>query len=412
MTVKATNQTPAVRARVSLCRARGGARRSSRCSVPSLDPTSRAHISWARRTIRPIACTKRSRLRAAARLQPDHWRAMNGSACPRPPRRREATAAYQRSRGQRREPRAMLGGAIVAAGWRLAFSSSASTSVPARATRRRPARGARRRVLRRDAGRRQVGFASSTSTRPLVYHRQRLLRRRLAGWRKGATGYGADERRHCHAPFASRVSISPLKAKARQSRRPVRSRATRHSCSRSPLARKDRRFDAFRLREPCFCRRSSRWSWRSSISRRLANDTCCRSSIRHRWRRRTWHSTSARSRCSFSRTARVLDATTKRWRGVRPDTVRGWHVVAESSNAFTGWVDDQGRVLRTTQLGFGIERLPYEVAFENWRTDTTRLSVTARSRYSRNDGDRRQQASRPARGRARRAAAQRGARRL
>jgi transglutaminase-like putative cysteine protease len=52
--------------------------------------------------------------------------------------------------------------------------------------------------------------------------------------------------------------------------------------------------------------------------------------------------------------------------------------VAEASGggAFSGWVDDQGRVLRTTQLGFGLERQPYEVAFENWRTDSTRLSVT------------------------------------
>jgi len=51
-------------------------------------------------------------------------------------------------------------------------------------------------------------------------------------------------------------------------------------------------------------------------------------------------------------------------------------VVSESPGAFTGWVDDQGRILRTTELGFRLERLPYEVAFENWRTDSTRLSVT------------------------------------
>jgi transglutaminase-like putative cysteine protease len=72
----------------------------------------------------------------------------------------------------------------------------------------------------------------------------------------------------------------------------------------------------------------------------------------------------------------VFDSTTRRWHGVRPDTVRGWNVVSESPGAFTGWVDDQGRILRTTELGFRLERLPYEVAFENWRTDSTRLSVT------------------------------------
>jgi hypothetical protein len=72
----------------------------------------------------------------------------------------------------------------------------------------------------------------------------------------------------------------------------------------------------------------------------------------------------------------VRDSATKRWHGVRPDTVRGWHVVAESNGGFSGWVDDQGRILRTTQLGFSLERQPYEVAFENWRTDSSRLAVT------------------------------------
>ena len=72
----------------------------------------------------------------------------------------------------------------------------------------------------------------------------------------------------------------------------------------------------------------------------------------------------------------VIDSTTRRWHGVRPDTVRGWNIVPEAPGAFTGWVDDQGRILRTTQLGFRLERQPYEVAFENWRTDNSRLSVT------------------------------------
>ena len=72
----------------------------------------------------------------------------------------------------------------------------------------------------------------------------------------------------------------------------------------------------------------------------------------------------------------VFDSTTRRWHGVRPDTVRGWNVVAETPGAFTGWVDDQGRILRTTELGFRLERQPYEVAFENWRHDASRLTVT------------------------------------
>jgi hypothetical protein len=72
----------------------------------------------------------------------------------------------------------------------------------------------------------------------------------------------------------------------------------------------------------------------------------------------------------------VFDSATRRWHGVRPDTVRGWNIVSEIPGAFTGWVDDQGRILSTTQLGFRLERQPYEVAFENWRTDGSRLSVT------------------------------------
>jgi hypothetical protein len=63
----------------------------------------------------------------------------------------------------------------------------------------------------------------------------------------------------------------------------------------------------------------------------------------------------------------VFDSTTHLWRGVTPDTVRGWQVKPVSGDAFDGWVDDQGRVVETTQLGFQLRRVPYEVAFENWR---------------------------------------------
>ena len=41
-----------------------------------------------------------------------------------------------------------------------------------------------------------------------------------------------------------------------------------------------------------------------------------------------------------------------------------------------GWIDEQGRVVATSQLGFELRRLPYEVAFENWRTDPSRVAVT------------------------------------
>ena len=66
----------------------------------------------------------------------------------------------------------------------------------------------------------------------------------------------------------------------------------------------------------------------------------------------------------------VFDSTSGRWRGALPDTVRGWQIVPQSGGGIGGWVDQQGRLLASTQFGFRLERLPYEVAFENWRLDT------------------------------------------
>ena len=72
----------------------------------------------------------------------------------------------------------------------------------------------------------------------------------------------------------------------------------------------------------------------------------------------------------------VYDPDTKRWHGARPDTVRAWQVTAGTNGAFTGWIDAQGRIVETSQLGFVLRRMPYEVAFENWRKDTTSAAVT------------------------------------
>jgi hypothetical protein len=72
----------------------------------------------------------------------------------------------------------------------------------------------------------------------------------------------------------------------------------------------------------------------------------------------------------------VYDAASKQWHGVLPDTVKAWRVATESRAGFTGWIDEQGRIVETEQLGFVLKRLPYEVAFENWRTDAAHLEVT------------------------------------
>ncbi|MGH7678327.1 MAG: transglutaminase-like domain-containing protein [Gemmatimonadaceae bacterium] len=66
----------------------------------------------------------------------------------------------------------------------------------------------------------------------------------------------------------------------------------------------------------------------------------------------------------------VFDSTSGRWVGVLPDTIRAWQLVSEGGSGVGGWVDAQGRLVATTQMGFNLRRLPYEVAFENWRRDS------------------------------------------
>jgi transglutaminase-like putative cysteine protease len=67
----------------------------------------------------------------------------------------------------------------------------------------------------------------------------------------------------------------------------------------------------------------------------------------------------------------VFDSATARWRGIQPDTLRAWKILTETGKGFSGWIDEQGRIVQTSALGFTLRRLPYEVAFENWRNDST-----------------------------------------
>lgn len=61
------------------------------------------------------------------------------------------------------------------------------------------------------------------------------------------------------------------------------------------------------------------------------------------------------------------------WRAAHPDTVRAWEVTPDSGVAigFSGWIDEQGRIVATSQLGFALRRQPYELAFRNWQNDPT-----------------------------------------
>jgi transglutaminase-like putative cysteine protease len=70
----------------------------------------------------------------------------------------------------------------------------------------------------------------------------------------------------------------------------------------------------------------------------------------------------------------VIDAV-GRWHGALPDTIRAWRLSSDASAAagFSGWVDEQGRVVLATRLmGVTLERRPYEVAFENWKSDVAK----------------------------------------
>ncbi|HEY4130975.1 MAG TPA: transglutaminase-like domain-containing protein, partial [Gemmatimonadaceae bacterium] len=71
-----------------------------------------------------------------------------------------------------------------------------------------------------------------------------------------------------------------------------------------------------------------------------------------------------------------FNAATRKWRGVLPDTIHAWKIGNGATQPFGGWVDDQGRIVETSELGFTLKRLPYEVAFENWRNDSTHLAVS------------------------------------
>ena len=65
----------------------------------------------------------------------------------------------------------------------------------------------------------------------------------------------------------------------------------------------------------------------------------------------------------------TYNAATGRWEALLPDTVRAWQLAGGDEGLVAGWVDAQGRLVRGTQLGqLTLERMPYELAFENWQS--------------------------------------------
>jgi hypothetical protein len=69
----------------------------------------------------------------------------------------------------------------------------------------------------------------------------------------------------------------------------------------------------------------------------------------------------------------AFDSKNGRWRGAQPDTLKAFRIMTDTAAGaagFSGWIDEQGRVVQMSQLGLDLRRLPYEVAFENWRLAT------------------------------------------
>jgi hypothetical protein len=69
----------------------------------------------------------------------------------------------------------------------------------------------------------------------------------------------------------------------------------------------------------------------------------------------------------------AFDQGSKRWGPALRDTVRAWRLETEGGDnpaRLSGWVDAQGRMVRVTQPGAMVmQRMAYELAYENWRLD-------------------------------------------
>ena len=84
-----------------------------------------------------------------------------------------------------------------------------------------------------------------------------------------------------------------------------------------------------------------------------------------------------------------FDQATKRWVPALTDTVRAWRLESEGGTDDTkarlaGWVDAQGRMVRLTQPGeLAMQRMAYEIAYENWRLDRRGRQARATTK----DGD-------------------------
>lgn len=66
----------------------------------------------------------------------------------------------------------------------------------------------------------------------------------------------------------------------------------------------------------------------------------------------------------------AYDPVARRWKGALPVETRAWKLEGADTTRFTGWVDEQGRVVRGAGPGsLELVRMPYELAYQNWLID-------------------------------------------
>ncbi len=83
----------------------------------------------------------------------------------------------------------------------------------------------------------------------------------------------------------------------------------------------------------------------------------------------------------------AFDSTTRRWVAATRDTVRAWRIEPESGGGISGWVDEQGRLVQASQAGLVLRRMAYELAYQNWRLETTARSGNGKPGNATADSD-------------------------
>ena len=314
----------------------------------------------------------------------------------------EATAAYQRSRDAQRAMmtrRAMVGGAIIVA-W------IAGLALLVRREYFRPQVERLAEAAMRVApgvvyygvmqGERQVGFASSTiDTTRLVDHRHATISSPICRRRQGAARDGANQRDA--VARAADDELRALDSRPRARRFSATGRVEGDSVLVLAITSGSEKPDSQRIRahrshSPADARAARR---RARPSRRRSESTtCCRCSIPPSMTPKDI-GLDVRAESAFVvNDSAVFDSATAQWRGVQPRHIRAWQRRRRRrAAAFSGWVDEQGRIVADDTARIRAQRLPYEVAFENWRTRADATRRHRRSRHSRDDGDRGEQAN-------------------